>query len=390
MTFSPYKWHDPFSFEQQLTDEEKSVRDLAKEFSRDRLMPRVTRDFREEKFDRNILREMGELGFLGAEIEGYGCKGWSHVAYGLIAHELERVDSGYRTIFSVHSSLAMQAIYLHGSEEQKKRYLVEMARGERIGCFALTEPMHGSDPSSMETTAEKVEGGYLLSGTKRWIGLAAQADLLITWAKNGEEGILGFIVEKGDAGLHTSTIEGKLSLRTAPSCEVRMDKLFVPDERKLPKAKGLSAPFSCMNLARYAIAWGAMGAAVSCWHIARSYSLQRCQFQCPLASKQLVQKKLVDMQAEIALCMQGCLRVGRLLERKEASREAISLIKRSSTMKARDIAREAREILGGNGILDEHHVMRHMVNLESVVTYEGTSDIHALILGRAQTAISAF
>lgn len=390
MKFKPFVWSDPFNTEEQLTHEEKKVRDSAREYAQSRLMPTVTENFRNESLDLSIVQEMGNLGFLGSSIKGYGCKGWNSVTYGLIARELERVDSGYRTIFSVLSSLAMHAIYLHGSEEQKQRYLPEMAKGKLLGCFGLTEPNHGSDPSSMETVAKKVPGGYLVNGSKKWIGLAVLADLLITWAKDDSGQVIGLLVEKGAKGLHTSYIEGKLSLRCAPTCEYTMDNVFVPDDHVLPHAKGLSAPFACMNLARYAISWGTLGAAESCWHIAREYTLNRQQFGQPLAAKQLIQYKLADMQTEIALALQGCLQVGRLLDQEKASHEMISLIKRNSSRKALTIARTAREILGANGILDDFHVMRHMVNLESIITYEGSSDIHALLLGRAQTGVSSF
>lgn len=385
-----FRWEDPLELESQLSEQEKSVRDLARDYAQSTLLPRVTEAYRTEYFDRAIFEEMGALGFLGAELQGYGCRGWGLVSYGLIARELERVDSGYRTLFSVQSSLAMQAIYTHGSEEQKLRYLPDMARGKRIGCFGITEPLHGSDPTSMETTATPVEDGYLLNGSKKWIGLADQADVLVVWAKDEKGVIGGFLIEKGTLGLTTATIRGKLSLRCAPTCTIEMRDVLIPVTQRLPHAKGLKGPLACMNIARYAIAWGAFGAAEDCWHRVRNYTLGRSQFHRPLAANQLVQKKLADMQTEIAIGLQACLRVGRLLDSHSATHEMISLIKRNATAKARDIAREARDMLGANGILDDFHIMRHMLNLEAVHTYEGTHDIHALILGRAQTGLSAF
>lgn len=390
MNYVKFNWEDPFDLESQLSPEEKELRNTARDYARNALMPRVTEAFRTENFDPSILKEMGELGFLGADLKGYGCKGLGYVAYGLIARELERIDSGYRTLFSVQSSLAMHAIYLHGSEAQKNKYLPAMAKGIMIGCFGVTEPLSGSDPSSMATTAKKVPGGYILDGEKKWIGLAVMADVLIVWAKDEEGIVRGFIVEKGSRGLETGNIKGKIALRCSPTCEFKLHGVFVPEENRLPNADGMSAPFSCMNIARYAIAWGAFGAAEACWHIARDYSLSRKQFGHPIAAAQLVQKKLADMQTEIAFGLQGCLRVGRLLEEGKAAFEMMSLLKRNATIKAQEIAKNARDILGGNGILDEFHVMRHMVNLEAVSTYEGTADIHALILGRAQTGIAAF
>lgn len=390
MKWSEFHWEDPLGIESLLTEEERSVRDRARSYAEGYLQPRVVEGFRKEEFDRKILLEMGERGFLGATLQGYGCRGYTPVAYGLIARELEKVDSGYRTLFSVQSSLAMHAIYLCGNEEQKERYLPAMAQGCIIGSFALTEPDHGSDPEGMETRARRVDGGYILNGHKRWIGLAAQADLLVIWAKDEERIVRGFLVEQGTTGLSTSTMEGKLSLRCAPSCEVVMEELFVGEGSRLPGAAGLKSPFACMNMARYAIAWGAFGSAESCWRIARDYVCGRSQFAQLLGSRQLIQHKLAIMQTEIALGLLAALHVGRLMERGEAAHEMLSLIKRNATTKSRDIAREAREILGGNGILDSYHVMRHMVNLEAVHTYEGTADIHALILGRSQTGLSAF
>lgn len=390
MKYVKFQWDDPFDLESQLSPAEKEIRDTARNYAQTKLLPRVVETFRSEHYEPAILKEMGELGFLGADLKGYGCKGWGHVAYGLVARELERVDSGFRTLFSVQSSLAMHAIYLHGSEAQKQRFLPEMAKGRKVGCFGITEPQFGSDPSSMLTTAKKVAGGYLLNGSKKWIGLAAIADVLVVWAKDDSGTIRGFLVEKGAKGLEAGYIKGKLSLRCAPTCEFQMQDVFVPDENVLPHANGISAPFACMNVARYAIAWGAFGAAENCWHIARDYALQRQQFGHPLAANQLVQKKLADMQTDIAFGLQGCLRVGRLLEEQKAAFEMLSLIKRNATIKAQEIARTARDILGANGILEEYHVMRHMLNLEAVATYEGTTDIHALILGRTQTGIAAF
>lgn len=390
MKYVKFHWEDPLDLDAQLTPAEKGIRDAARTYAKEKLLPRVTEAYRDELFDPKVLREMGDLGFLGGDLQGYGCKGWGHVAYGLVSRELERIDSGYRTLFSVQSSLAMHAIYLYGSEGQKQKYLPGMAKGKIVGCFGITEPQFGSDPSSMSTSAQKVSGGYHLNGAKKWIGLAAVADVLVVWAKDESGVIQGFLVERGAKGLTTGFIKGKLSLRCAPTCEFQMHDVFVSEENRLPNANGISAPFGCMNIARYAIAWGAFGAAEACWHIAREYALNRQQFGHPLAAAQLIQKKLADMQTEIAFGLQGCLRVGRLLEEQKASFEMLSLIKRNATNKAQEVARSARDILGANGILDEYHVMRHMLNLEAVATYEGTADIHALILGRAQTGIAAF
>lgn len=390
MKYVRFQWDDPLDLESQLTLAEKEIRNIARDYAEKKLMPRVTKAFREESFDPQILKEMGALGFLGGDIHGYGCKGWSHVAYGLISRELERIDSGYRTLFSVQSSLAMHAIYLYGSDQQKDRFLPEMAKGNMIGCFGITEPHFGSDPSSMLTAAKKIPGGYLLNGSKKWIGLAAVADVIVVWAKDDEGVIRGFLVEKGAKGLETGYIKGKLSLRCAPTCEFQLRDVFVPEDAKFPKAQGIAAPFGCMNVARYAIAWGAFGAAEACWHIARDYALNRKQFGHPIAASQLIQKKLADMQTEIALGLQGCLRVGRLLDEQKAAFEMMSLVKRNATIKAQEMIKNSRDILGANGILDEYHVMRHMMNLEAVATYEGTADIHALILGRAQTGFAAF
>ncbi len=385
-----FHWDDPLRMDLQLTDTEKSVQKEAKKYAQQYLMPRVIEATRMETFDPSILKEMGAHGFLGLNLKGYGCRGLNHVCYGLLARELERVDSGYRTIFSVQSSLAMQAIYLHGSEEQKNKFLPKMAKGELMGCFALTEPNHGSDPGSITTYAKKVKGGYQLNGHKKWIGLAVLADVLVVWAKDDEGIIRGFILEKNMPGITADYIHGKFSLRTAPTCEFRLKDVFVLEKNLFPNAKGLSAPFLCLNKARFSIAWGALGAAEACWHIARDYALKREQFGRPLAANQLIQKKLADMQTDIALLAQSCLTVAKLLDEGQCSHEAISLIKRCSAKKALEIAFIARDILGANGIIDEYHVIRHLVNLITVNTYEGTEDIHALILGRSQTGISAF
>lgn len=385
-----FDWADPFRLEAQLTEQEKEIQKQAREFASKVLMPRVIEATRTESFDPEIIRLMGEAGFLGLHIKGYGCRGLNHVSYGLVARELERVDSGYRTLFSVQSSLAMHAIATFGSQTQKQKFLPPMAMGEKIGCFGLTEPKHGSDPGSMETHAKKVDGGFQLNGHKKWIGLAAMADVFVVWAKDDYEVIRGFLLEKGMKGIEAETIRGKFSLRTAPTCEFRLKNVFVPEENLLPNAAGLAGPFTCLNKARYGIAWGVMGAAEACWFAARDYTLNRKQFGKPLAANQLIQKKLADMQTEIALCLQGCLRTAHLLDQGLCAHEVISMMKRAATKKALEIAFNAREMLGGNGILDEFHVIRHLMNLLAVNTYEGTEDIHALILGRAQTGISAF
>jgi len=385
-----FAWDDPLLFEEQLTSEERAVRDSARAYCQERLMPRVTEAFRHERFDREILYEMGELGFLGPTIKGYGCPGLNYVCYGLVAREAERVDSGYRTTLSVQSSLVMHPIHAYGSEAQRERYLPKLAKGEWIGSFGLTEPGHGSDPGNMATRARKVDGGHVLEGRKRWIGNASIADVLVVWAKDDGGVVRGFVLEKGMENLSTRKIEGKFSLRTSWTGEIIMEGVFVPEENRLPGAEGLKGPFGCLNRARYGIAWGALGAAEFCWHAARDYTLQRPQFGRPLAANQLIQKKLADMQTEIALGLQACLRVGRLMDEGRAAPEMFSLIKRNNAGKALDIARMARDMHGGNGILDEYHVIRHVLNLEAVNTYEGTHDIHALILGRAQTGIQAF
>ncbi|TAH37641.1 MAG: acyl-CoA dehydrogenase [Alphaproteobacteria bacterium] len=387
-----FNWEDPFLFEAQLTDEERLVMEQARAFCQDKLMPRVLMGFRHEKFDRAIMNEMGEMGFLGSTIEGYGCAGVNSVCYGLIAREVERVDSGYRSAMSVQSSLVMHPIHAYGTEEQRKKYLPRLATGELVGCFGLTEPNHGSDPGSMITRADKVDGGYLLTGAKMWITNSPIADVFIVWAKNTAENneIMGFILEKGMKGLSAPKIEGKMSLRASETGEIVMDSVFVPEENLLPNVRGLKGPFGCLNNARYGIAWGVLGAAEFCFHAARRYTLDRKQFNRPLAANQLIQKKLADMQTEITLGLQGVLRIGRLKDEGILPPESISLMKRNNCGKALDIARVARDMHGGNGVADEYHVIRHVVNLESVNTYEGTHDVHALILGRAITGIAAF
>jgi glutaryl-CoA dehydrogenase len=385
-----FHWDDPLRLDLQLTDIEKSVQLEAAAYARERLLPRVIEATRTQSFDPAIVREMGERGFLGINLHDYGFRGLNHVCYGLVAREFERVDIAYRTVFSVQSSLVIEAIYLNGSLAQKDKYLPRLATGELVGCFALTEPEYGSDPASMVTQARRVESGYRLDGQKKWIGLATVADILIVWAKDEEGIVRGFIVESGAPGLRTTNIEGKFSLRAAPTDEVWLDNVMVPAENRLPDAKGLAAPFRSLNKARFSIAFGTIGAAEACWKIARDYVLERKQFGRPLAANQIIQKKLADMQTEIALMSQAALRVARLLDEGECSPEAISLVKRSCAKKALEIAITARDMLGANGILDEYHVVRHLMNLLAVNTYEGTEDIHALILGRAQTGISAF
>jgi glutaryl-CoA dehydrogenase len=387
---SDFNWEDPLNLDGDLTEEERMVRDSARAFSQDKLMPRVRLAWRDEKVDKELLPMMGELGLLGPTIpEEYGGAGLGYVAYGLIAREMERVDSGYRSTLSVQSSLVMHPIYAYGTEAQKKKYLPKLAKAELIGCFGLTEPDYGSDPGSMVTRAEKVAGGFKLNGAKMWISNAPIADLAIVWAKLDGK-IRGFIVERGTKGFSTPKVDGKLSLRTSVTGEIVLEDAVVPEENLLPNVSGLAGPFGCLNMARYGIAWGAMGAAEFCWHAARQYTLDRKQFNRPLAANQLVQKKLADMQTEIALGLRGALALGRMLEQGKAAPPSISLMKRNNTGKALDIARMARDMHGGNGISDEFHVMRVMCNLETVNTYEGTHDIHALILGRAQTGIQAF
>ena len=385
-----FNWDDPLDLETQLAEEERMVRDTAHGYAQDKLFPRVLKAYREEIFDRAIITEMGELGLLGATIpEEYGGAGLGYVAYGLIAREVERIDSGYRSAMSVQSSLVMHPIYAYGSEAQRRKWLPKLASGEIVGCFGLTEPDHGSDPGSMITRAEKTAGGYALSGVKMWITNSPIADIAVVWAKL--DGVIrGFIVERGMKGFSTPKIEGKLSLRASVTGEIVLDGATVPEENLLPNARGLAGPFGCLNNARYGIAWGAMGAAEFCWHRARQYVLDRKQFGRPLAANQLIQKKLADMQTEIALGVAGALRLGRMMEAGTAAAPAVSLMKRNNCGKALDIARLARDMHGGNGISEEFHVMRVMSNLETVNTYEGTHDIHALILGRAQTGIQAF
>ena len=385
-----FKWDDPLLLEDQLTEEERMVRDSARAFCQEKLMPRVTEAHRYEKPDREVFREMGALGFLGPTIEGYGCAGVSHVCYGLIAREIERVDSGYRSGMSVQSSLVMHPIHAYGTEEQRKRWLPKLATGELVGCFGLTEPDYGSDAGGMASRAKKVDGGWVLNGAKMWISNSPIADVFVVWAKDEDSEIRGFVLEKGMKGLSAPKIEGKFSLRTSITGEVVMADVRVPDDHLLPNVKGLKGPFGCLNKARYGIAWGALGAAEFCWQAARQYTLDRKAFGKPLAANQLIQKKLADMQTEIALGLQSALRVGRLMDEGRATPEMVSLVKRNSCGKALEIARTSRDMHGGNGIADEFHVIRHVLNLEAVNTYEGTHDIHALILGRAQTGISAF
>ncbi|WP_147694280.1 acyl-CoA dehydrogenase [Vogesella mureinivorans] len=387
---APFIWDDALLLNDQLTDEERMVRETAYAYCQDRLMPRVLTANREERFDRDIMSEMGELGLLGCTIDSHGCAGLSHVAYGLIAREVERVDSGYRSAMSVQSSLVMHPIWAYGTDAQKDKYLPKLASGEWVGCFGLTEPDAGSDPAGMKTRARKVDGGYVLHGSKMWITNSPIADVFVVWAKDDEGEIRGFVLEKGMKGLSAPKIEGKFSLRASITGEIVMDNVAVGEDALLPHVKGLKGPFGCLNKARYGIAWGAMGAAEFCWHGARQYTLDRKQFNRPLAATQLVQLKLANMQTEISLALQAALRVGRLMDEGRAAPEMISLIKRNNCGKALDIARIARDMHGGNGISDEYHIIRHVMNLEAVNTYEGTHDVHALILGRAQTGIQAF
>jgi glutaryl-CoA dehydrogenase len=387
------RWDDPLLLEDQLTDEERAIRDVAHAYAQERLQPRVIEAFREEKTDRAIFNEMGELGLLGVTLpEDYGCAGASYVAYGLVAREVERVDSGYRSMMSVQSSLVMYPIYAYGSEEQRRKYLPKLASGEWVGCFGLTEPDAGSDPAGMRTRAEKIDGGYRISGSKTWISNAPFADVFVIWAKSDEHGgaIRGFVLEKGMKGIDAPKIDGKLSLRASVTGMVMMDGVEVGEDALLPNVQGLKGPFGCLNRARYGISWGAMGAAEDCWHRARSYTLERKQFGRPLAQTQLVQKKLADMQTEITLGLHASLRVGRLMDEGRFAPEMVSLVKRNNCGKALEIARIARDMHGGNGISEEYHVMRHVMNLETVNTYEGAHDVHALILGRAQTGLNAF
>ncbi len=392
----PLQWEDPLLLRDQLTEEERLILDTARDFARNTLLPGVIEAYRHEQFDPELMQKMGELGFLGSTIQGYGCAGVSHVAYGLIAREVEAVDSGYRSALSVQSSLVMHPIDAYGTEAMKEKYLPKLATGEMIGCFGLTEPDHGSDPGGMKTRATKIDGGYKLTGSKTWITNSPIADIAVVWAKlygdsDVEDGtIKGFVVERGTKGFETPKLEGKLSLRASTTGMIMLDNAEIPAENMFPDVAGLKGPFGCLNKARYGIGWGTLGAAESCMHIARDYVLEREQFGRPIAANQLIQKKLADMMVDIALGYQACLRVGRLLDEGNWAPEMISLIKRNNAGKALDIARICRDMLGGNGISDEYHVMRHMVNLEAVNTYEGTHDIHALIMGRAITGIQSF
>jgi glutaryl-CoA dehydrogenase len=388
--FTPFKWEDALRLDDQLSEDERAIRDAAHAYCQDRLMTRVLEANRHERFDREIMNEMGEMGFLGATLDGYGCAGVNYVSYGLIAREVERVDSGYRSAFSVQSSLVMYPIHAFGSEAQKEKYLPKLRAGEFVGCFGLTEPDAGSDPASMRTRAKAVDGGFVLNGSKTWITNSPLADVLVVWAKDDAGDIRGFILEKGMKGLAAPKIEGKFSLRASTTGMIMMQDVFVPAENMLPGVKGLRGPFSCLNNARYGISWGALGAAEFCWMAARDYTMQRMMFGRPLAATQLIQKKLADMQTEITLALQSVLRLGRLMDAHDAAPEMISLCKRNSCGKALDIARTARDMHGGNGVADEYHVIRHVMNLEAVNTYEGTHDVHALILGRAQTGLNAF
>jgi glutaryl-CoA dehydrogenase len=387
---SAFDWADALLLDSDLTDDERAVQATARDFARNRLLPGIVEANRSAHFDRQIMKDMGALGLLGPTLpEEYGGAGVSHVAYGLVSHEVEAVDSGYRSALSVQSSLVIHPIHSYGTDQQRERWLPGLVAGDLVGCFGLTEPDHGSDPGNMATRAEKVDGGYRLNGAKMWITNSPIADVMVVWAKL--DGVIrGFVLERGMTGLTTPEIKGKLALRASITGEIVMDDVFVPENHLLPNARGLSGPFGCLNKARFGIAWGALGAARACWTAARDYAVERSQFGRPLAANQLIQRKLADMQTEIAIGLQACLKVGRLLDAHRASPEMISLIKRNSTGKALDIARAARDIHGGNGVSDEFHVMRHMCNLEAVNTYEGTHDIHALILGRAQTGLAAF
>ena len=385
-----FTWDDPLLLDEVLTEDERMIRDSARQFCQERLLPRVQEAFRKEHFHREIMNEFGEMGFLGATLDSHGCAGIGYVSYGLMAREVERIDSGYRSAFSVQSSLVMFPIHAYGSEAQKDKYLPKLRTGEWVGCFGLTEPDAGSDPSSMRTRAKKVDGGYILNGSKTWITNAPIADVAVVWAKDDEGILRGFVLERGMKGLTFPKIEGKFSLRASVTGMIMMDEVFVPEENRLPGVRSLAGPFSCLNRARYGIAWGSMGAAEDCWHRARDYTLQRKMFGKPLAQTQLVQKKLADMQTEITLGLHAVPRVGRLFDEHKAAPEMISLVKRNNCGKALDIARVSRDMHGGNGIVDEYHVIRHVMNLETVNTYEGTHDVHALILGRAQTGLNAF
>ena len=386
-----FQWDDPFLITDQLTEDERLIQDSVRSYAQEQLMPRILEAHRHELFDRNIVNEMGDLGMLGPTIEGYGCAGASYVAYGLMTRETERIDSAYRSTMSVQSSLVMHPIHAFGTEEQRQKYLPKLASGKWIGCFGLTEPDHGSDPASMSTRSKSSDGGFVLNGAKMWISNSPYADVMVVWARNEDDNrVHGYILERGMEGLSTPKIEGKFSLRASPTGEIVMDNVFVPAENVLPRAVGLKAALSCLFRARYGIAWGALGAAEACWFAARQYTLDRKQFGRPLAANQLIQKKLADMQTEITIGLQACLRVGRLMDEGRATHEMVSIIKRNSCGKALEIARTARDMHGGNGISDEFHVIRHMLNLESVNTYEGTHDIYALLLGRAQTGIPSF
>jgi glutaryl-CoA dehydrogenase len=385
-----FVWDDPLLLDDVLTEDERMIRDSAREFCQEKLLPRVQEAFRKEHFHREIMNEFGEMGFLGATLDSHGCAGVGYVAYGLMAREVERVDSGYRSAFSVQSSLVMFPIHAFGSDAQKDKFLPKLRTGEWVGCFGLTEPDAGSDPNSMRTRAKKVDGGHIVSGSKTWITNSPIADVAVVWAKDDEGVLRGFILERGMKGLTFPKIEGKFSLRASVTGMIMMDDVFVPEENRLPGVKSLAGPFQCLNRARYGIAWGSLGAAEDCWHRARDYTLNRKMFGKPLAATQLIQKKLADMQTEITLGLHAVLRVGRLFDEHKAAPEMISLVKRNNCGKALDIARQARDMHGGNGIVDEYHVIRHMVNLETVNTYEGTHDVHALILGRAQTGLNAF
>ena len=389
-TAASFNWQDPLLLDEALAEDERIVRDSVRRYCQEQLQPRILKAHREERFDREILTEMGQLGMLGSVLDGYGCAGLNYVCYGLMTREVERVDSSYRSAMSVQSSLVMYPIHAYGSESQRLKFLPRLATGEWVGCFGLTEPDHGSDPGGMKTRAHRVDGGYRLSGTKTWITNAPIADVFVIWAKDEDGVIRGFLLEKDMAGLSTSRIEGKFSLRASVTGQIMMDNVFAPNENLLEGVDGLRGPFGCLNRARYGISWGTMGAAEFCWHAARNYTLERQQFGRPLAANQLVQKKLADMQTEIALGLAGCLRLGRMIDAGQNSPEAISLLKRNNCGKALDIARVSRDLHGGNGIADEYHVIRHVLNLEAVNTYEGTHDIHALVLGRAQTGIQAF
>ena len=388
--WASFDWQDPFLLMQELSDEERMIMETARDYAQAKLAPRIRQAYRNESTDPAIFREMGELGLLGPTIEGYGCPGVNYVSYGLIAREIERIDSGYRSMFSVQSSLVMYPIYAYGTEEQREKYLPKLATGEWVGCFGLTEPDAGSDPAGMITRARSVNGGYVLNGAKMWISNSPLADVFVVWAKCDDGKIRGFVLEKGMKGLSAPKIEGKLSLRASITGQIVMQDVEVPESAMLPNVEGLKGPFGCLNNARFGIAWGTLGAAEACWHAARSYTLDRKQFGRPLASNQLIQKKLADMQTEISLALLGVLQAGRLKDRGQLSPELISMLKRNSCGKALEIARTARDMHGGNGISDEYPVFRHMVNLETVNTYEGTHDVHALILGRAQTGIAAF